>query len=45
MMNSNDLLKIQGDMTQIQAAPGNVPSVGGMKLEPMDLIRLICRVW
>lgn len=45
MMNSNELLKIQGDMTQMQAAPGNMPTAGGMKLDPTELIRLICRYW
>lgn len=45
MMNSNDLLKIQGDMTQAQTVPGDVSSAGGMKLEPMELIHLICRYW
>lgn len=45
-MNSNDLLKIQGDMAQAQTAPGNVPAAGGgVKLDPMELVRLICRSW
>lgn len=46
MMNSNDLLKIQGDMDKAQIAPGNTtPMGGGVKLNLMDLVRLISRYW
>lgn len=47
MMNSNDLLKIQGDMDKAQGGAMNnmTNPIGGVKLNPMDLARLICRYW
>lgn len=46
MMNSNDLLKIQGDMDKAQGTSGNTTAMGGgVKLNLMDLVRLICRYW
>lgn len=48
MMNSNDLLKIQGDMDKAQVSNGGIATTsmgGGPKLNPMDLLRLICRYW
>lgn len=49
MMNSNDLLKIQGDMdkAQVGSGSGNVSlsGGGGIKLNPMDLLRLVYRYW
>lgn len=50
-MNSEDLLKIQGDMDkassptamrQVASAPN---AGGGIKLNPMELLRMICRYW
>lgn len=48
-MNSEDLLKIQGDMGKAQQASG-VPASGqmgggGMSLNPMDIVRMIYRYW
>lgn len=45
-MNSNDLLNIQGDMDKAQVTSGSVStSGGGIKFNPMDLLRLIYRYW
>lgn len=46
-MNSNDLLKIQGDMAQPQtvSAATTTMSGGGVKLDPMELVRMIFRSW
>ena len=49
MMNSEDLLKIQGDMGKAQTtsqtqALGQMGG-GGISLNPMDIVRMICRYW
>lgn len=48
MMNSNDLLSIQGDVDKAQPVKGaDMSRCGGQgaRFNPMDLIRLICRYW
>lgn len=48
MMNSNDLLNIQGDVDKAQSVKGADTSHSGgqgPRFNPMDLIRLICRYW
>lgn len=43
MMNSNDLLKIQGDISQMQTT--SATTSGGVRLKPMELVRMILRFW
>lgn len=45
MMNNN-LLRKQGDMAQAQMTPGGTATTGGgIQVNPMDVLRVICRNW
>lgn len=46
-MNSKDLLKMQSDTDKVQIAAGNNIAIqnGGLNLNPMDLVRMVCRYW